>query len=75
MKVFREEHDNNFGKLCMKKGGSFQNERIFFKSSIGGGGGVDPQNPYRAYATDIWYNKPGADPKFLMGKGRNFELG
>ena len=73
MKVFREEHDKYFGKLCMKKGRSFQKESIFFKSSIGGG--VDPQNPPRAYATDIWYNKPGADPKFLMGKGRNFELG
>ena len=25
-----EKHDSNFGKLCMKKGGSFQKERFLF---------------------------------------------
>ena len=35
--------DNNFGNLCMKKGGSFQKERFsFFQSSMGG---FDPRNP------------------------------
>ena len=46
--------DNNFGNLCMKKGGSFQKERFSFFSVVNGGG-VDPRNPPRAYATDYYH--------------------
>ena len=45
--------DNNFGNLCVKKGGSFQKERFSFFFSHQWGGGFDPRNPPPplAYAT------------------------
>ena len=42
--------DNNFGNLCMKKGGSFQKERFSFFSVVNGGVLTTPKPP-RAYAT------------------------
>ena len=60
MKVFQdfisklhstEKHENIFGNLCMKKGGSFQKERFSFllKSSMRG---VLTPEPPGAYATE-----------------------
>ena len=45
--------DNNFGNLCMKKGGSFQKERFSFFSVVNGGEFLTPETPLpSAYATD-----------------------
>ena len=37
--------DNNFGNLCMKKGGSFQKDRFSFFSVVNGGEGLTPEPP------------------------------